>query len=363
MAGVSIAYELAATMRVVLIEQENQLAYHTTGRSAAMYLQSYGGPIVRALTKASRQDFDRLQDEFDTPQLLTRKPVLWTTDDKHYARLQFMLESIDVLRRVDADEALELCPVLRPDRIVAAAEDSTAMAMDVYAIHAAYVTGIRRRGGWIRAPAHLDALAREGSGWRAVVDREALRVDAVVNAAGAWGDLVADLASEPRVGLQPMRRTIFTSPISALGDTNWPFVCDAAERFYFHAEHDYVLVSPADEIPDLARDVRPKDVDIARTLETVNYHTNLALRSVRNAWAGLRTFTSDRAPVVGMRVKGSGFFWFVGQGGYGIQMAPALARAGASLLVTGRLPNDIAAFDVDSVALSPNRLSVADSNP
>jgi len=357
MAGASIGFELAAEAEVVLLEQEPQLAHHTTGRSAAMYLQSYGNRVVRALTAASRADFDRLQAEFETPPLLVPKPLLWTADAEALPHLESLLATGSPLRRLGPEEAIRLCPVLRPERLAGAAQDLSAMEMDVLAIHGAYVAGLRRRGGSIRAPAKLASLSRDGAGWRAVVDGQAILADAVVNAAGAWVDVVAALSGERPVGIRPLRRTIFVSPVRQPDPGSWPFIGDAGERFYFKGERDFVLVSPADEVPDEPRDARPLELDVAAAMEVVNEHTTLGLRSVRTAWAGLRSFVADRSPVAGARTGAEGFFWFAGQGGYGIQMAPALARSGASLLLRGGLPADVAALGVTPAELSPDRLA------
>ncbi len=358
MAGVSVGFELARRgARVVLLEQESQLAYHTTGRSAAMYLQSYGNVPVRALTVASRGDFDDLGARFETPPLLTPVPLLWTADAESQAELEQLLRMGGPVQPVTAEDAIAMCPVLKRDHLVAAALDTEAMSIDVPSLHQAYVRGLLDHGGEIQRSEAVTAISREGDGWRVTARAGVIVADAVVNAAGAWADVVAGMATVRRVGLMPLRRTIFTSPVTGHADiSRWPFVSDIAERYYFHAEHDQVVVSPADEVPDQPRDVRPEEVDVAAAIEVVNEFTTLRLRSVRKAWAGLRSFVADRSPVVGAPRDEPGFFWFAGQGGYGIQMAPALARAGASLLLEGRLPDDIARLGITPAALSPDRL-------
>jgi D-arginine dehydrogenase len=359
-AGVSIAYELAVHARVLLLEQERRLAYHTTGRSAAMYLQSYGNPTVRALTVASRGDFDTLSGLVDGTPLLIPKPLLWIADAGSAGHLEEMLSSESPLRALSPAEALELCPALRPEKLVAAAHDLSAMEIDVHAVHNAYVQGFRARGGVIRAESAADGLARQGGQWQVEAGGFHAAAPIVVNASGAWGDVTARLAGVRPIGLRPLRRTIFTSPVTGwTGLDAWPFISDAGDRFYFKGEHDQVMVSPADETPDVPRDATPADVDIARAIETVNEHTRLQLRSVRSSWAGLRTFAPDRSPVVGEAVDAPGFFWYVGQGGYGIQMAPALARTGAALALGRPLPADVSALGVTAGALSASRPGLA----
>jgi D-arginine dehydrogenase len=310
-AGVSIAYELAADARVVLAEAEPELARHTTGRSAAVYAPSYGGPVVRELTRLS---------EFPDG-VLTPRPALWiATDD----------EGVGHLREMDAEpltarEALDLCPVLKPP--LAAAVDRTAQDIDVMALHAHYVRGLKERGGEIRTAAPVTGLRRDGAGWRA----GDLTADVVVDAAGAWADRVAAMAGVPTIGLEPRRRTI--AVVRAEADPAWPLVVDATDRFYFRPESGRLLISPADETPSEPCDARPDELDVALALDRVNAATTLGLRSVHTAWAGLRSFVADREPVVGSWPGHPGFVFFAGQGGYGIQMAPALARTGADVVL------------------------------
>jgi len=313
-AGVSIAYELAADAEVVLLEAEPELARHTTGRSAAIYAPSYGGPIVRELTKASGPLFG--------DGILTPHPSLWIALDD---------EGVDLLRGDTATEpltprqAVELCPVLKTP--LAAAIDDSAMDIDVMALHARYVRGLQHRHGVIRKNAKVTELRRDGTGW--VVN--GIRTDTVVNAAGAWADEVAELAGVPTIGLRPMRRTL--AIVRADADPAWPLVADAGDTFYFRPESGRVLISPGDETPSEPGDAKPDDLDVALALERVNAATTLNLRSVHTAWAGLRSFVADREPVAGAWPDHPGFVFFAGQGGYGIQMAPALARTGADIVL------------------------------
>jgi D-arginine dehydrogenase len=355
MAGVSIGYELADKTSVVVLEQERELAYHTTGRSAAMYLRSYGNAPVRALTAASEPDFHRLERSYSEPDLLTEDPVLWVADKYARPALEALLATEAPLRAVSSSEAAALCPALRTEHLVGGALDLSAQRIDVMRLHRAYVSGLLARGGTIRCSTPVTGLARTVEGWKVRTPVGSFTVDAVVNASGAWADRLAGRAGAAPVGIRPLRRTIFTSPVTWPEPIHaWPFVADCAERYYFKAEHDQVMVSPADEVPDQPRDAKPEEIDIARALEIINEHTTLGLRSVRSSWAGLRCFAGDRSPVVGCRRSEPGFFWFAGQGGYGIQMAPALARLGAALLLGLSLPPDLDGL-IDPAALSPER--------
>ncbi|TDV40472.1 NAD(P)/FAD-dependent oxidoreductase [Actinophytocola oryzae] len=312
-AGVSIAYELAADVEVLLVEAEPELALHTTGRSAAIYAPSYGGPVVRALTTASGPLFG--------DGILTPRPTLWiAVDDEGVAELRRL-----AVEPLTTAQAVALCPVLRTP--LAAAVDRSAMDIDVMALHARYVSGLRARGGTIRRNTRVTELHRQGDGW--VVDD--IHARTVVDAAGAWVDQVAELAGVPTVGLRPMRRTIALAHATA--DPAWPLVTDALDRFYFRAESGHLLVSPGDATPSEPCDAKPDDLDVATAIERVNAVTTLGLRSVHTAWAGLRSFVADGEPLVGAWPDHPGFVFFAGQGGYGIQMAPALARTGADIVL------------------------------
>ncbi|MCT2584160.1 NAD(P)/FAD-dependent oxidoreductase [Actinophytocola gossypii] len=331
MAGVSVAYELAADASVLLAEAEPTLAAHTTGRSAAVYAPSYGGPVVRDLTAASAARYRELETELDTPPLLTPRDVLWLAADDEAATHLAGLPATPVTPA----EARTLCPVLA--EVVAAAHDTSGSDIDVMALHQAYVRGLRARGGRIRTGRPLTALRRDGTGWHATLDTDDVLAGTVVNAAGAWADTVAALAGVPAAGLRPLRRTVALAAGPTPVDPAWPMVADAADRFYFRPEGTRVLVSPADETPTEPCDARPEELDVALALDRVNAVTTLGLRSVHTAWAGLRTFTADRAPVVGAWPDHPGFVFVAGQGGYGIQLAPALAVLAAAV-VRGATP-------------------------
>ncbi len=356
-AGVSIAAELASGgVGVVLVEQEAQLAHHTTGRSAAMYLQSYGPEPVRNLTVASLPVFDDLATEQGTP-LLDPRLLLYVADDGGVDSLRAEIEHTSMLRPVAPSEALDLCSALRLDAIAAAAVDDSGADIDVASLHAAYVTRLRRAGGVILRSAPVRSIERSATGWKVTAGDELLASDAVVNAAGAWADIVAEMAGVRPLGLRPLRRTIFVSPVGAFGDLErWPLVADAREQWYFRPEAGGVLGSPADETLSPPCDARPEEVDIAIGIERINQRTTLALRTVRTSWAGLRTFAADRRPVIGPDPDAGTFIWFAGQGGYGIQMAPAAAQLGAALALEQSPPPAVRSA---VAAVSPSRFDPA----
>jgi len=351
-AGASVACELAAHGSVALVEQEPQLAHHTTGRSAAVFAESYEAPEVRALTRAARGGFALAAEEAGTP-ILTPRPTLLIAGPEECGALQALAASDAALRALDAQEALELCPVLRPKRLAGAAIDAAAQDIDVLALHQHFVRVGRSRGLEVRASSRLTTARRVGDAWVLTVGGETLHAALVVDAAGAWADDVAQRCGVTPLGMRPLRRTaVVARTAGTLVDPAWPFVMDVADRFYFRPEGPHVLCSPEDETPSPPCDARPEETDVALILDRVNAATNLGLRSVVSAWAGLRTFSPDRLPVVGRDVGVPGFVWLVGQGGFGIMTAPAMARLGAAA-VLGAEPFDPAL----AARLSPARFT------
>ncbi len=356
-AGISAAAEIARRIepdgRVTLIEAEATLAHHTTGRSAAMYLPGYGNAVVRALTASSAGDFATLAEEAGTP-ILAPRTTAWVGGDDDVEALDALAAGNDVLRPADTAELLALCPVLRPERIAGGLVDDGGSDVDVGVLHQAYVRRLRAAGGTIERAARVDAVGRGDEGWQVRAGARTWTADLVVDAAGAWADEVAALAGLEPVGLAPLRRTLLTSPV-ADDVAPTPLVADVHDRWYFRVDPGVALVSPADETPSPPCDARPEDLDVARALEAVRDVTTLPLRSVRSAWAGLRTFAPDRSPVAGPDPDEPTFVWSAGQGGYGIQMAPALARTVADLALGRGLPADVAARGLGAADVGARR--------
>ncbi|MGD9703205.1 MAG: NAD(P)/FAD-dependent oxidoreductase [Acidimicrobiia bacterium] len=356
-AGVSAACELAETgMSVLLVEQEQQLAHHTTGRSAAIFLESYGPPAVQALTKSSRANYDDAPSRFDTPLLLHPRGALWVAPPDQLDDLEAMLATTPTLERIDVDEVLRLSPVVRPEVVAAAGVERDAAEIDVLGLHQGYVRGLGSAGGTIERWWAVSEIDRAATGFvvRSSSGRE-VACGAVVNASGAWGDVVGALAGAEPIGLEPKRRTIAICPTKVALDPTGPLVGDVDHGYYWKAEGPNVLCSPADEHPSDPCDARPEELDVALAIERVNETTILDLRSVQASWAGLRTFAADRVPVCGEDADVPGFWWLVGQGGYGIQTAPAMARSLAGLLRHGVLPDDVLGAGVAPGDLSPRR--------
>lgn len=352
MAGASIASELTADRRVLLLDMEPTLAYHTTGRSAAMFLESYGGPAIRALTTASRTFLLGVEVLRPLPMLHVGLPGRGSAIEDLFTAVRPLVPDVELL---DPAAALRLQPLLRPQAIELALHEPGAMEIDVHALHQHFVRRLRAGGGVIAVSAGVAAATRAAGHW-AITDRTGRqwRAPVVVDAAGAWADEVAGMFGLAAIGLRPLRRTAFM--VDAPAGAAAPMIADIDDSFYFKPDAARLLCSPSDETPQEPGDARPDELEIARAIEVINSVTTLDVRHVRSAWAGLRTFTPDRTPAVGYDPAVEGFFWFAGQGGYGIQIAPALARTAAALLRGQSLPDDVRGFGLESADLAPGRL-------
>lgn len=362
-AGASVAYELAAHRRVLLLEAEQALATHSTARSAATYIPGHGTGPVRALVAASLERFAALAEELDAPPLLTPRMVVWAGFDDDGRGVDALLaERVGepfAPQRITPEEAERLSPVLRPGAVHAAALTTESADIDAAALHAAFVRGLRRRGGQVRTSTRVTGIDRLADGWRVHVGDSATDVPDVVDAAGAWADVVAAAAGVAPIGLTPLRRTAAVLSVAeperlaGVDGGLQPMVTEVEERFYFKTESGGLLASPGDETPSDPVDARPDELDVALALERVAAVTTLGLRSVRTSWAGLRSFVADRRPVVGSRPQDPGFHFVAGQGGSGIETSPALGALAAAVIAGTSVPEDIA---LDPRELSPSRL-------
>ncbi len=360
MAGASAGYELAAQGRVLLLEREGQPAYHTTGRSAAVYTEAYGNATIRALTSGGRGFFLDPPPGFTEQPILTPRGVMFIGRADQAHALDREAETagrlVDTIRRIDAAEACAAVPVLRPDYVAGGVLEPDAMDIDVHALLVGFLRGLRARDGAIVTDAEVKGLNRAGGVWQVETGIGAFAAPVVVNAAGAWCDPVARLAGARPVGLVPKRRTAITfDPPAATAIDARPAVIDVDEQFYFKPDAGRLLGSPADETPSPPCDAQAEELDIAIAVDRIETASTLKVKRIESRWAGLRSFVADKTPVVGFDADVEGFFWLAGQGGYGIQTAPSMGRVAAGLARGQGIPPDLAERGVDAAALAPAR--------
>jgi D-arginine dehydrogenase len=330
MAGASLAAELAPHASVLLIEAEEHPGYHSTGRSAAFWSESYGGPLVQPLTTASR----RFLAEGG---YLRARGALHLADEGGTAALdalerEFAGSSVP-LERLGGDELRRRLPGLRPGWEQAVWEPSCA-DIDVAALHGAYLAAAKRSGATLETSAALERAERRGGRWLIETRAGAFEAATLVDAAGAWADPVAAACSVPPLGIRPYRRTLAQLRVDPPVPAELPLVIDALGRFYFKPEAGGRLwLSPHDETECEPGDCAAEEIDVALAIDRLERVVDWRIERVERSWAGLRSFAPDRLPVYGFDPAAEGFFWFAGQGGFGIQTAPAAALLGAALLL------------------------------
>jgi D-arginine dehydrogenase len=360
-AGVSVAAELADRARVCLIEREEQPGYHATGRSAAIFARNYGVAAVRALTQASEVFFKTPPEGFAQAPLLKPRQILEIgRGDQLGALAASASAAAGTLIQLSRSQVLALAPMLRPDSVAAGLLDPAAGDLDVHELLSSWLRLLKARGGRLLTGAALLDLSRKDGGWRVRTARGEIQARVVVNAAGAWADGVAELAGAAALGLTPRHRTgvLVDAPPGAVLD-DWPMVVDVDELFYFKPDAGRIMLSPGDTTARPPCDAMAEEYDVAVAIDRVLAATTLDIKRVHGRWAGLRTFARDEHPVVGFDVATPGFFWLAGQGGFGIQTAPALSLAAAALIHGEPLPDALLAAGVDASALSPGRLTPA----
>lgn len=347
MAGASLAAAVAGEASVLLLEAEDQPGYHSTGRSAAFWAESYGGPKVQPLTTASgpflaAQGFLKPRGALYLAQAERRDA---------FVRMEAELGGRVELQRVPRPELNRMVPGLREDWTEGLLEPSCS-DIDVAALHAFYLKKARRAGGRLMTSAGVRRLERREGRWSLETSAGGFEAEILVNAAGAWADEVAQLAGARTIGIRPYRRTLVQLRVEPLVPTELPLVIDAAGRFYFKPEAGGRLwLSPHDETPCAPADCGAEELDVAVAIDRLQQVVDWRIERVERSWAGLRSFAPDRLPVYGFAPETPGFFWFAGQGGFGIQTAPAAAELGAALLLE-RAPGLIG---IDAADYAPAR--------
>ena len=358
-AGASVAASLAGRASVAVLEAEPHAGYHSTGRSAALYSALYGNATIRALTRASLDEFVALPQGMSKQPLLRERDTLFLVGPGQEPLAEDFLADADIRARttaLTADQVMARVPLLLRDRVAGALLDATSADIDVDLLHQGFLRRARTLGAQLHLGTSLQALEREGSHWLAHTATESFRAAIVINAAGAWADDVAALAGVAPVPLQPLRRTAVLIELpDGMDAGDWPAVVAIDESQYFKPDAGLLLISAADETPSPPCDAQPEELDVAIAVDRFETLTGRPVRRVRHRWAGLRVFSPDRSPVVGFEPSAPGFFWCAGQGGYGIQTSPALGRAAAALALGRPLPQDLIDLGLADGQLSPRR--------
>jgi D-arginine dehydrogenase len=360
-AGASAGFWLAPHGRVILLEREAHPGYHSTGRSAALFMASYGTPQVRALSLASRAFFDAPPPGFAEHPVLTPRGAMMVAAPGQEALLEehwaVMSAVAKTSRRLTPAQVLELVPAFRPEQVAGGLLEEDASDMDVHAIHQGYLRGLRRSGGSVVCDAEFQSLRRDGALWDVQTRAGSWRAPVVINAAGAWCDVIAKLAGVPAIGLQPKRRSAFTfAPPVGMDPRAWPCLISADESWYVKPDAGILLGSPANADPVDPQDVQPEELDIALAIDRIQQMTTLEIRRPARTWAGLRSFVADGDLVGGFDPAAPGFFWVAAQGGYGIQTSAAMGEACAALARGLPLPQPIAECGLTPAMLGPSRL-------
>ncbi|MDR2991273.1 MAG: FAD-binding oxidoreductase [Burkholderiaceae bacterium] len=361
-AGASLAWRLAcAGLRVRLLEREAQPGFHSTGRSAALFIESYGPPGVRALTRASRAFYLHPPAGFAAAPVLHPCPTLYVATPEQQPALRRLCDELASnaaqLTLLDAAQALALAPMLRPGLFVQALLDAGSYDIDVHTLLQGFLRGARAAGAALTLNVEPHAAVQQAGRWRVTLSNGAsVCASVVVDAAGAWADQVAALFGAAAIGIEPRRRSAFTFRAPAGVDASgWPMVTDVDEHWYFKPDAGQLLGSPANADPTTPHDVQPEQLDIALGIDRIQQATTLEIRRPTATWAGLRSFVPDGEIVIGFDPACPGFFWLAALGGYGIQSAAGASLLAASLIQGAALPEDLRAHGVDPAVVSPAR--------
>lgn len=360
MAGASAAYELSEKCSVLLIESEKQPGYHSTGRSAALFTRNYGTSLVRKINALSEPFFRHPPEDLVEGPLLRSRGALAVAGLGDEAKLDTVLEAATPdhpVFEMTPTEAISRVPFLRPERVTRAAYEPGVTDIEVATLLSSYLKGFKLRKGQLQAGEPVTALKHANGSWAVTTPKGTYYAKTLINAAGAWADEIGALAGAARIGLVAKRRTaIIVDATAGYEVSTLPCVDFAASDAYIKPEAGKLMVSPGDATPTPPQDVQPEEMDVAVLADWLERETRIPVRRIGHSWAGLRSFVADESPVLGFDPVVPDFVWHAGQGGYGIMMAPALARAVASLGFEGSLPADFTSLQITAADLGPARL-------
>ncbi len=354
-AGIGAAAMLSDHASVVLLETEDQCGYHTSGRSAAMYVPSYGGPEINQLAIASEFYLASPPEQVCSSSLLSPRGLMLISGDGEDALMDEHLAAHPGVQEISVSEALGKVPILRDDSISRACIEPLAQDIDTDLLLQSWARHCRRQGGTILTGQAVNAIQQNNEGWLVSTSTETFEAPVIINAAGAWADQVAVLAGVSAVGLKPCRRSAALISLPTEHDVdNWPMFFPVSENWYAKPMSGKLMVSPADEELMEPHDAFAEDMTILEGIDRFEQAVTITVERVEHSWAGLRTFVADKVPVVGWDASAKGFFWLAGQGGYGFQTAPAMSQLAAAIITDQNLSetqNGLAS------ALSPHRFS------
>ena len=353
-AGIGAAAMIAGKASVVVLEAESQCGYHASGRSAAIFIPSYGGKEVCELTAASESYYINGNEYSNGQSFLTDRGMLsLSCADEEDVMSAYLAENSEALE-IPLDTAIEMVPILDRSRILRAAFEDSARDIDTDLLIQSWIKLCRSQGGEIETDQSVSSIRHKAGSWQVSAANQTYSAPIVINAAGAWADQVAILAGVSAAGLQPCRRSAALIPAPAGHDvSDWPLFGSVSESWYVKPMGGKLMLSPADEDPVEAHDAYAEDMTLLEGIDRYERAVTVAVERVEHNWAGLRTFARDRVPVVGWEPDVPGFFWLAGQGGYGFQTAPAISQLVSKLVLDQAL-----AHPEQSLvnALSPARL-------
>jgi D-arginine dehydrogenase len=352
-AGLSLASALAGNCSVALVEAEQELAYHTSSRSARQLIPSFGPRVVQELTVRTLELIAARDAELPEPVLTPRSFMLIGSEEAVAA------EASGSMQPITHAEALELCPALVAGSFTAAGLDNGSFGCNAPLLLADHRQRALSAGVDIITGARVHSAQRVGSGWQVGAGMEAFGAGVLVNAAGAWADELAVISGVEKLGLQPYRRTAAIAAVERPLPEHSPMVAAADNTFYFRRDGDEVLISPSETVPSGPEDAKPRPGDVERLVARLNQVTTLGITDVRRAWTGLRTEAADGVPVAGFDAEAPGFYWLAGQGGYGFQTSSAMAELAAGQILAGHASVNRAAHAADDSPASRTAQALA----
>lgn len=357
-AGASLAARLAENRKLVVLEMEDRPGYHSTGRSAATYEPNYGPPAIRALTRAGRAFFEAPPEGFASAPLVSPRATIFVVPEHQQAHAAALMESGTGLEEIGVDEARRHFPLLKESYVSKAVLDASTADIDVDLLHQGFLRRIKALGGDVICNAPVETLARQDGAWHVTTPQGNFSAPIVVNAAGAWGDRIARLAGVKPKGLQPKRRSMAVVPApDGANVMSWSFVGDVGETWYAKPSGGRLLVSPAEAEPVEPHDAYADDMTLAEGIARFEEAADIQVARLEGSWGGLRSFVPDGNPVCGYDPEAEGFFWLVGQGGYGIQTSPALGDLAAALVRRESMPAYIEREGLNLSDISPARFT------